>query len=70
MDGYLVRPAAVQELNDLMSQLVSEEGPSPEMGEKARKKVLELFDTDKMTERLLSAFQQTIGSRSRQIKQF
>ncbi|MEK6556403.1 MAG: glycosyltransferase, partial [Bdellovibrionota bacterium] len=66
LDGYLVRPAAIQELHQLMSQLVSEDGPPSEMGEKARKKVLELFDTDKMTERLLSAFNQTIGSRSRQ----
>jgi 1,2-diacylglycerol 3-alpha-glucosyltransferase len=63
VDGYLVRPAAIQELHQLMSQLVSEEGPSPDMGERARKKVLELFDTDKMTERLLNAFNQTLGSR-------
>lgn len=63
VDGYLVRPAAIEELHELMSSLLAEEGPPPAMGELARKKVTELFDTDKMTEKLLSAFLKTIGSR-------
>lgn len=65
IDGFLVRPAAIPELEALLSRLVSDEEGIKEMGGRARRKVLELFDTDKMTEKLLSAFFQTIDSRQR-----
>jgi glycosyltransferase involved in cell wall biosynthesis len=60
IDGFLVRPADVGELTDLLTQIISDRLPVAEIGEKARKKVLELFDTDRMTEKMLAAFYQTL----------
>lgn len=60
IDGFLVRPADIHELTDLLTQIVAAELPVRDMGEKARKKVLELFDTDRMTEKLLTALYQTL----------
>jgi glycosyltransferase involved in cell wall biosynthesis len=60
VDGFLVRPADVSELTDLLTQIMSDRLPVGEIGEKARKKVLELFDTDRMTEKMLAAFYQTL----------
>jgi 1,2-diacylglycerol 3-alpha-glucosyltransferase len=59
-DGFLVRPADVGELTELLTQVISDRQPVAEIGEKARKKVLELFDTDRMTEKMLAAFYQTL----------
>lgn len=59
-DGFLVRPADVGELTDLLTQVISDRQQVAEIGERARKKVLELFDTDRMAEKMLAAFYQTL----------
>jgi len=64
-DGFLVRPAGVSSLTELISSLFSghftqvEEGQTrslAELGERAREKVINLFDIDKMVDQMLVAF--------------
>lgn len=67
LDGFLVRPADISTLTDLMAALFSGNFRSreanksmEEIGEHAREKVLNLFNVDKMVEQMLLAFQQIL----------
>jgi glycosyltransferase involved in cell wall biosynthesis len=76
-DGFLVRPADVASLTDLIASLFSgqysqvEEGLSrsfTEIGERARTKVLNLFDVDKMVDQTLTAYVSVLKNANRRPK--
>lgn len=55
-DGFLIRPADYESLGSLILEIFSGTMPSDEIGERARQKVLDLFDSKKMTEAVLDAY--------------
>lgn len=55
-DGFLVRPADVAELTNLLLDIFAGQLPVTEIGRAARKKVLDLFDPEKMVIETLSAY--------------
>ncbi|MCB0349825.1 MAG: glycosyltransferase family 4 protein [Bdellovibrionales bacterium] len=74
VNGFLVRPAGIALLTDLMAALFSGEFKSREaektvfeIGEHAREKVLDLFDVDKMVEQMLSAFHKILLQTGRRL---
>ncbi|MEM7645617.1 MAG: glycosyltransferase family 4 protein [Pseudomonadota bacterium] len=56
VDGYLIRPADVQALSQLLLGLFLGQIMSGPMGENARTKALNIFDTKKMIQETLSAY--------------
>lgn len=60
LDGFLLRPADKDSLANLLIEIFSGTIPTLELGERARKKVLELFDVKKMTDLALNAYSQII----------
>jgi glycosyltransferase involved in cell wall biosynthesis len=58
IDGFLIRPADTFTLSELLLQVFNGQVSSLEMGEKARQKVLNLFDTEKMLAQTLLAYNQ------------
>lgn len=58
IDGFLIRPADTFTLSELLLQVFNGQVSSEEMGEKARQKVLNLFDTEKMLAQTLLAYNQ------------
>lgn len=48
IDGFLIRPADIDSLSNLLIEIFSGNLPVDEIGEKARQKVIEIFDTQKM----------------------
>lgn len=59
-DGFLLRPADRQALSKLLLKIFSEEVDSETMGEKAREKVINLFDIKKMVNETVLAYKQTM----------
>lgn len=59
-DGFLLRPADIHSLANLLIEIFSGSMPTEEIGERARQKVLDLFDTQKMTESVLNAYYQIL----------
>ncbi len=59
-DGYLIRPADTATLSALMLKIFSSPDLAQTIGEAARKKVVDLFDTDKMVDQTLLAYHQTL----------
>lgn len=56
-DGFLVRPADVQTLSALLDKLINgNEINTEQMGEKARHKVVEVFNRQKMIDSLVNAY--------------
>lgn len=55
-DGFLLRPADTDSLSRLLLDLFSKTKPVAEIGERAREKVLNLFDTKKMISGLEEAY--------------
>ena len=55
-DGFLIRPADSAELTSLLLDLFAGHLPIAEIGEAARKKVLDLFDPEKMVIETLKAY--------------
>jgi len=55
-DGFLIRPADVAELTSLLLDIFTGQLPVVEIGENARRKVLDLFDPQKMVFETLSAY--------------
>lgn len=55
-DGFLIRPADVPELTTLLLDIFAGLLPTAEIGENARKKVLDLFDPQKMVIESLNAY--------------
>lgn len=62
-DGFLLRPADSDSLAELLVELFSGSLPSFEIGQKAREKVMNLFDPKKMVEALNGAYQQILNPR-------
>lgn len=58
IDGFLIRPADTFTLSELLLQAFSGQIGAAEMGEHARQKVLNLFDSQKMLNQTLSAYTQ------------
>ena len=61
IDGFLVRPADVQTLSQLLDRLISDNQAERELiGEKARSKVIEVFNRQKMIDSLINAYVQIL----------
>jgi 1,2-diacylglycerol 3-alpha-glucosyltransferase len=61
MDGFLIRPADTESLANLIIEIFSGTLPIDEMGEKARQKVLEMFDRKKMISGIYNAYLKILG---------
>jgi 1,2-diacylglycerol 3-alpha-glucosyltransferase len=55
-DGFLIRPADVSELSNLLLDIFAGQIPVEMIGEQARQKVLSLFDPEKMVIETLTAY--------------
>ena len=55
-DGFLIRPADVSELTTLLLDIFNGQLPTLEIGDSARRKVLNLFDTEKMVIETINAY--------------
>lgn len=55
-DGFLIRPADVDELATLLIDIFNGQLPTLEIGDAARRKVLNLFDTEKMVIETINAY--------------
>lgn len=60
VDGFLLRPADIDSLAQLMIEIFSGTISTQNIGEKARKKVVDLFDTQKMIGSILDAYQKIL----------
>ena len=58
LDGFLIRPADTFTLSELLLQVFNGQMSTVEIGEHARQKVLNLFDSEKMLAQTLSAYTQ------------
>lgn len=58
VDGFLIRPADTFTLSELLLQIFSGQVSGEAMGERARQKVLNLFDSQKMLDQTLKAYAQ------------
>jgi glycosyltransferase involved in cell wall biosynthesis len=67
-DGFLIRPADRASLIKILSGVLSETLPTKQIGQAARKKVIELFDANRMVEKLLIGYRGTIQSCGRSQK--
>jgi glycosyltransferase involved in cell wall biosynthesis len=56
IDGFLIRPADVPSLANLMSEIFTGQLPAQEIGNRARVKITDLFDTQKMVTQTLNAY--------------
>lgn len=65
VDGYLIRPADASTLAKIFTEIFSSTDITVEMGERAREKILKLFDLDEMTDQLLHGFQKTLRNTRR-----
>ncbi len=55
-DGFLLRPADIDSLANLLVEIFSGSMPTDDIGERARQKVTDLFDPKKMTHSVLKAY--------------
>lgn len=60
VDGFLIRPADTVTLSELLLQTFNHQLNTAEIGEKARQKVLNLFDSKKMIHLTLDAYTQSL----------
>ncbi len=60
IDGFLVRPADINGIADLLIRICSELVSQAQIGDLARQKVLEIFDTRKMVKETLNAYFKTL----------
>ncbi len=60
VDGFLVRPADKDHLCQLFLDIFLGNIPTQEIGEKARKKVLDLFETDKLIHAVNDAYRNVL----------
>lgn len=58
LDGFLIRPADTFTLSELLLQVFNGQISTASIGENARQKVLNLFDSEKMLAQTLSAYNQ------------
>ncbi len=59
-DGFLIRPADINSLSELLIDIFSFTASYAAVGERARQKVLSLFDLKKLTQQTLEAYNQTL----------
>ncbi len=64
-DGFLLRPADVDSLANLMIEIFSGTMPAEDIGERARQKVINIFDPQKMTNAVLKAYRQILDNTGR-----
>jgi 1,2-diacylglycerol 3-alpha-glucosyltransferase len=60
VDGFLLRPADMDSLANLLIEIFSGTLPVEEIGDKARQKVIDLFDTQKMIRSVLDAYRKIL----------
>ena len=60
IDGFLIRPADIESLSNLLIEIFSGNMPIDDIGERARRKVLDLFDTQKMVETVIDAYRKIL----------
>ncbi|MNJ92588.1 D-inositol-3-phosphate glycosyltransferase [compost metagenome] len=60
VDGFLLRPADVDSISNLLVEIFSGTMPVDEIGERARHKVVDLFDTKKMSQLVLEAYRKIL----------
>ncbi|HEX4925892.1 MAG TPA: glycosyltransferase family 4 protein [Bdellovibrionales bacterium] len=56
VDGFLIRPADVSSLSALLNEVFSGQLPTQEIGNRARLKITDLFDTQKMVNQTLNSY--------------
>lgn len=61
VDGYLIRPADITALSQLLLGLFLDQIDPGPIGENARKKALNIFDTKKMIQETLSAYEKILN---------
>ncbi|MBO9668850.1 MAG: glycosyltransferase family 4 protein, partial [Bdellovibrio sp.] len=59
-DGFLLRPADVDSMSNLLVEIFSGTMPADEIGERARQRVVDLFDTPKMVQTVLDAYRKIL----------
>lgn len=59
-DGFLLRPADVDSMSNLLVEIFSGTMPADEIGERARQKVVDLFDTPKMVQATVDAYRKIL----------
>lgn len=59
-DGFLLRPADVESMSNLLVEIFSGTMPADEIGDRARQKVVDLFDTSKMVQSVLDAYRKIL----------
>ncbi|MEK2644342.1 glycosyltransferase family 4 protein [Bdellovibrio sp. BCCA] len=59
-DGFLLRPADVDSMSNLLVEIFSGTMPAEEIGDRARQKVVDLFDTPKMVQATLDAYRKIL----------
>ncbi|MFV8256298.1 glycosyltransferase family 4 protein [Bdellovibrio bacteriovorus] len=59
-DGFLLRPADVDSMSNLLVEIFSGTMPADEIGDRARQKVVDLFDTAKMVQSVLDAYRKIL----------
>jgi 1,2-diacylglycerol 3-alpha-glucosyltransferase len=64
VDGFLIRPADTDTLTHLLIGIFSGDMPVDDIGEKARAKVVDLFDTQKMIQSVSEAYRNILLRRS------
>ncbi|WP_413558577.1 glycosyltransferase family 4 protein [Bdellovibrio sp. HCB209] len=59
-DGFLLRPADVDSISNLLVEIFSGTMPADEIGERARQRVMDLFDTGKMVQSVIDAYRKIL----------
>jgi hypothetical protein len=59
-DGFLLRPADVESMSQLLIEIFSGSMPAEEIGERARQRIMDLFDTPKLTQSVIDAYQKIL----------
>lgn len=67
-DGFLIRPADINSLSELLIDIFSFSANYENVGERARQKVLSLFDLQKLTQQTLNAYFETLSMTRRYAK--
>ncbi len=65
LEGFLVRPADVSEITDLLLAVFEERLPTQQIGEAARAKITALFDPEKMVVETLKAYRAILEATGR-----
>ena len=61
VDGFLIRPADVGSLSELLMRVFNGHIATDQMGRQARQKVMSLFDTEKMVEQTIAAYRKALS---------